>query len=59
MYTLNVWSCILLHEYTTCDGSRFLIIYNRHTSSSSSWREAFSRSLPPLRSFARMVGPPL
>ena len=28
-------------------------------SSSSSWREAFSRSLPPLRSFARTVGPPL
>ena len=27
--------------------------------SSSSWREAFSRSLPPLRSFARTVGPPL
>jgi len=27
--------------------------------SSSSWREAFSRSLPPLRSFARAVGPPL
>ena len=29
------------------------------SSSSSSWREAFSRSLPPLRSFARTVGPPL
>jgi len=28
-------------------------------SSSSSWREAFSRSLPPLRWFARTVGPPL
>jgi len=27
--------------------------------SSSSWREAFSWSLPPLRSFARTVGPPL
>ena len=27
--------------------------------SSSSWREAFSRNLPPLRSFARTVGPPL
>ena len=30
----------------------------RSSSSSSSWREAFSR-LPPLRSFARTVGPPL
>ena len=30
-----------------------------YSSSSSLWREAFSRSLPPLRSFARTVGPPL
>ena len=29
------------------------------SSSSSSWREAISRSLPPLRSFARTVCPPL
>ena len=40
--------------------SRLFTAYNLFgLSSSSLWREAFSRSLPPLRSFARTVGPPL
>ena len=34
-------------------------VWDVESSLSSSWREAFSRSLPPLRSFARTVGPPL
>jgi len=38
----------MLHSYT-----------HMATLPSSSWREAFRRSLPPLRSFARTVGPPL
>jgi len=41
------------------DSTLFITVVSMVTSSLSSWHEAFSRSLPPLRSFARTVGPPL
>ena len=53
------WSSSQLeHTFEWCCDTHLISQWHLR-SSSSSWREAFRRSLPPLRSFARTVGPPI